>query len=101
MLQLVWLFQSPIQLNLIDCKLEVYFSKTEIERPYVVIALLDSKTGSNLNKTVARAIENAKPKACKCGADAILVGQTNTVTVSGGGGYGSAIIKCIKFTDKK
>jgi len=85
----------------IDCKLEVYFSKTEIERPYVVIALLDSKTGSNLNKTVARAIENAKPKACKCGADAILVGQTNTVTVSGGGGYGSAIIKCIKFTDKK
>ena len=84
-----------------DCNLEVYFDKTEIERPYEVIALLDSKTGSNANKTVARAIEVAKPKACACGADAILIVQTNTVTVSGGGGYGSAMIKCIKFTDKK
>lgn len=83
------------------CNLDVYFSESEIKRPYDVIALIDSKTGSNLNKTVAKAIENAKPQACKCGADAILVGQTNTVTVAGGGGYGSAILKCIKYTDNK
>lgn len=84
-----------------NCNLDVYFSESEIKRPYEVIALIDSKTGSNLNKTVAKAIENAKPQACKCGADAILVGQTNTVTVSGGGGYGSAMLKCIRYTDNK
>ena len=84
-----------------NCNLDIYFSESEVKRPYEVIAQIDSKTGSNLNKTVAKAIENAKPQACKCGADAIIVGQTNTVTVSGGGGYGSAIMKCIKYTDTK
>jgi hypothetical protein len=84
-----------------DCILDIYFSSSEIKRSFEVIALIDSKTGSNLNKTVAKAIENAKPKACQCGADAIIVEQSNTVTVSGGGGYGSAILRCIRYTDKK
>lgn len=73
---------------------------SEIERPYEIIALIDSKTGSNLNMTVARAVDNAKTKACRRGADAIIVEETNTVTVSGGGGYGSAIIKCIRYRNQ-
>ena len=54
-----------------DCPLDIYTNDSEIKRKFEVICLLDSKTGSTLfaDKTVAGAIENARPDACKCGGD--------------------------------
>lgn len=87
-----------------DCKLEIFYDKTEITRPYVIIAVIDSRTGTTLfhDRTVAGAVNIAKPKACEVGADAILVEQqekeqANLATY----GAGKAIIKCIKYTDEK
>lgn len=87
-----------------DCMLDVYYSEQEVKKSFEVIALIDSKTGSNLfaKKTVSAAIELAKPKACECGADAIIITQMDKEGVTAGGyGYGKAMIKCIKYTDKK
>ncbi len=82
------------------CNLDVYFSENEIKQKYEVIALIDSKTGQTLynKKTSAAAIENAKPKACSCGADAILLVQSDKVGGNGMSyGYGKATLKCIRY----
>ena len=83
-----------------DSSLDIFSSIEEIHKPYEIICLIDSKTGNSLfnDKTVAGAINLAKPKALECGADAILV--ENMQTVSGNGfnyGHASAIIKAIKY----
>ena len=87
-----------------DCNLDIYFSESEIKKPFEVIALIDSKTGSNAfaKKTVSAAIDLAKPKACECGADAILVVQMDKEGVTAGGyGFGKAMIKCLKYLNNK
>src|SRR5688572_28008672 len=58
-----------------DCDLDVYTTAEEIEKDYEVICILESQTGTSLfdDKSYQYAIERAKPKACKCGADAIFI----------------------------
>lgn len=83
-----------------DCSLEVFTSESEIKKEYEVIALIDSKTGQTefSNKTSAKAIELAKPKACQCGADGILVISSDRQGMSYGSlGYGKATVKAIKY----
>ena len=86
-----------------DCPLDIYTNDSEIKRKFEVICLLDSKTGSTLfaDKTVAGAIENARPDACKCGGDGMIIGDTRVEGVSmAGWGEGTAMIKVIRYTKK-
>ncbi len=64
-----------------NCQLDVYTTENDIERQYEHICLLYSKTGSTLFsiKIFENAIERAKPKACQCGADAIIVSSVEKV----------------------
>lgn len=83
-----------------DCDLDVYTGKDEISKEYEAICLIDSKTGSTAfsEKTVAKAIELAKPEACECGSDAILVASGDKEGMSAGSwGEGKAMIKGIKY----
>lgn len=83
-----------------NCELDIYSGKDEIKRPYEAICLLDSRTGTTAfhKKTASAAIENAKPAACACGADAILVEQTDTngVTLMTWG-QGKAVLRGIRY----
>ncbi|WP_159468600.1 hypothetical protein [Dyadobacter sp. 3J3] len=58
-----------------NCDLEVFNNESEVKRKFEVICSLDSKTGNSIwnKRTAEAAIENAKNKACECGADAIIV----------------------------
>lgn len=57
------------------CALDIYTAEKEITRKYDVVCLIDSKTGSTLydKKTISKAIDLSKPKACECGADALVL----------------------------
>lgn len=86
----------------VGCKLDIYTSVNEIKRPYEIVCLINSRTGSTAfhTKTAAAAIEQVKPEACKCGADALLIENIDTEGVSWGGwGKGKAILKAIRYTD--
>src|SRR3989338_5908689 len=63
-----------------NCQLDVYTDKSEISKPFEVISLIDSRTGTTLlhDRTASSAIEEAKPYACDCGADAVLIETTDT-----------------------
>jgi hypothetical protein len=58
-----------------NCRLDIYSSTEEVQRPGEAVRMIDSKTSSKwfADKTVAQPIENAKPDACACGADALVV----------------------------
>lgn len=84
------------------CSLNVYTEKSEVEREFVTACLIDSRTGTTAfaEKTAASAIENSKPAACKCGADALLIDKAGSEGASyGSWGEGKAIIKAIRFED--
>jgi hypothetical protein len=87
-----------------NCDLEIFSGESDVKRPYEVLCLLDSKTGGNAfaDKTMAGAIKLAKPDACKCGADGILVagGRAEGVSLFTWG-EGFATLKAIRFTDKE
>ncbi len=86
-----------------NCNLEVFTSEQEVKRPFEVLCLIDSRTGTTAfhDKTAAAAIEHAKPQACGCGADAILISALDTEGPGWGTwGQGKAILKAIRFTDK-
>ena len=84
----------------INCALDVYADEKEITREYEVVCLISSMTGSTLfdKKTASEAIRLAKPKACECGADAILIMATEKKGMSATGyGHGQASIKAIRY----
>ena len=86
------------------CGLDVYSSEKEIIRPFQVVCLIDVKTGTSLghNTTGAGAVNYARPYACKCGADGLIILRA---TQEGDGFFipktGVANVKAIKYTDKK
>ena len=85
-----------------DCHLDVYSSASEIKRPYKVVCLLDSRTGTTLfhRRTGAAAVDNARRKACHCGAHAILISQMDTEGMSmARWGQGKALIRAIRYLD--
>lgn len=85
-----------------SCEIDVYSEASAVKRKYEVACILGSSTGTTLfaDKSVQHAIDIAKPEACKCGADGILV---DSVTKTGFGwngyGQGTASIKAITYTD--
>lgn len=58
-----------------NCDLDVFNNESEVKRKFEVVCSLDSKTGNSIwnKRTAEAAIENAKNKACECGADAIVI----------------------------
>jgi hypothetical protein len=85
----------------LGCQLDVWTSVEEIPRPHVVACLIDSKTGSSAfdDKTAAGAIKLARPAACECGADALLIANTARTGVSAySWGEGMATVKAIRYT---
>lgn len=83
-----------------NCSLDVYTSQAEIKRQYEVACLIDSRTGSTLfhSRTGSAAIEQARPEACGCGADAIVVESAGSKGVDySSWGEGTAVIKAIKY----
>jgi len=84
-----------------DCPLDVYTSETEITRPYEVLCLLDARSGSTAfsDKTVAGAVNAARPDACGCGAEAILIVGGSTEGMSAfKWGEGTAMLKALRYT---
>jgi hypothetical protein len=84
------------------CDLQVYSSAAEVGRRFEVVCLIDSLTPSNAfaDRTAAGAINRAKPFACECGADGMIVESLNTQsTTAFGWGSGTAILKAIRYTD--
>ena len=83
-----------------DCEIDVYMIADDIQKPYEEICILDSRTGTNLLsiKTFEQAIKLAKPKACKCGADAILVTEVEKRGINLlDWGEGRAVLKGVKY----
>ena len=83
-----------------SCALDVFSAESEIGRPYEVVCLIDARTGTSVfaDRTGAGAINEARPYACKCGADGILVGSAS----SEGDGFvvprtGAALLKAIRY----
>jgi hypothetical protein len=95
---------TPMKANIVarpsTCFLDVYSNEKEIERPFEVVCLIDARTGTSTfhNTTGAGAINAARPYACECGADGILVMSSN---VDGDGFWiprtGVATIKAIRY----
>ena len=82
------------------CHLDVFTSEAEVGRPFRVVCLIDSRTGTTAfhDRTAAAAIRHAKPEACKCGANAIIIAGVATDGVTAWTwGEGKAIIKAIKY----
>jgi hypothetical protein len=83
-----------------DCKLDIYSSVKEINRPYEPVCIIDAKTGTTAfdDKTASGAVKLAMPKACACGADAILIEgmETNGMTFMTWG-EGKAMLKGIRY----
>lgn len=86
-----------------NCVLDVFTSEQEIKRPFEVLCLIDSQTGGTIfhDRTAAAAVEHARPHACRCGADAILISGIGTEGpgMGSGWGHGTAVVKAIRFTD--
>ena len=83
-----------------NCILDIYSEASAIKKPYEVACILGSSTGTTLfaDKSVQHAIDIAKPEACKCGADAILVDSVSKTGMSlMGYGQGAASIKAIVY----
>jgi hypothetical protein len=82
------------------CKLDIYSDEDEIEYDYEVVCLLDAKSGSTLgsDRSVSGAINEARPYACQCGGDGMLVdtARNEGVTLTTWG-EGYAILKVIRY----
>jgi len=84
------------------CALDVYTSASTIPQPFEEACLIDSRTGTTAfdDKTVHGAIDAARPAACRCGADGLVVENAHTEgTTAFGWGSGAAIIKAIRYRD--
>jgi hypothetical protein len=60
----------------------------------------DSRTTARsvlVTKRGAAALENAKPEACKCGADAILIMEIGKIATMDA--QGKAVLEAIRYTD--
>lgn len=93
---------KPAMPKAASCPLDVYTSETEVKRPYEVVCLIDSQTAGTIfdQHTAAAAINQARPYACKCGADAILISGVGVEGpgMASGWGHGTAVVKGIRYT---
>jgi hypothetical protein len=87
-----------------NCDLQVFTSEQEVTRPFEVVCLIDSQTGGTIfhDRTAAAAVEHARPYACRCGADGILISGIGREGpgMGSGWGHGTAVVKAIRFTER-
>lgn len=85
-----------------DCELAIYTDEREIKKAFEVVCFVDAMTAGHVlaDTTVAGAIRAARPSACHCGADALLI---HDVRKESGNlwGRGFAILKAIRYTESK
>jgi hypothetical protein len=84
-----------------DCSLDVYHDTNIIKQKYKVICLIDSKTSYSLyqSRTGAEAIKMAGFRACKYGADAMIVESSGRTKFNFWGRRGEAKLKAIKYVE--
>ncbi|MCE7065174.1 hypothetical protein [Dyadobacter sp. CY326] len=84
-----------------DCPLDVYHDANNIKRKYEVICLVDSKTSYSLyqSHTGSEAIKMAGFKACKYGADGMIVISSGKTKFNFWGTRGVAKLKAIKYLE--
>jgi hypothetical protein len=79
------------------CQLRIFLAEKAVKRRYQVVCLIDARSGGNTifsDHSASAAIDNARPKACECGADAIIVdsvGSGNPID------QGTAVVRAIKY----
>jgi hypothetical protein len=58
-----------------DCKLDVYDSEADVKRKFVVLCWIDVETGRTIfhRHSIEAAMDRLRPKACECGADAVIL----------------------------
>src|SRR5262245_2472058 len=80
------------------CPLDVYDSEAEVTRPYENLCMIDSTSGRTLfhDRTVRGAIDQARPKACQCGADAVIV--VSSQADAHGHTEGTVVLQAIRYT---
>jgi hypothetical protein len=83
-----------------DCQIDVYAAAEDVKVPWEAVCMIDSGTATHIfaDKTASGAIKNAKPYACKCGADALIIEsmhiESQTLLTSP---QGKAILKAIRY----
>jgi hypothetical protein len=85
-----------------DCHIEVFLHSSAVQRPNEVVCHLESRTGASLfhDHSISKAIQVAKPDACRCGADAIVLESKKEAKLSLTSTYrGRATLNAIRFTD--
>ena len=88
-----------------DCKLDVYDSEADVNREFVVLCRIDVETGRTLfhRHSVEAAMDRLRPKACACGADAVIILDANKEgalsTFSVGYGYSNIKAKAIRYKE--
>lgn len=84
-----------------DCQLAIFTDEKEIQKPFEVVCFLDAMSAGHIlaDTTVAGAINAARPSACRCGADALLI---HDVRKESGNfwGRGFAILKAFRYTSR-
>ena len=87
-----------------NCTLDVYTSPLEVRREYEVLCLIDSTSGRTLgnDRTVRGAIAEAKPYACRCGADAVIIMDATTTTATPMAyGEGTVVLRAIRYVQRR
>jgi hypothetical protein len=88
-----------------DCKLDVYDSEADVKREFVVLCRIDVETGRTLfhRHSIEAAMDRLRPKACECGADAVILldvkKQGALSSFSAGYGYSNLKVKAIRYTE--
>lgn len=85
-----------------DCRLEVYASENEVDRGFETVCIIGVRTGTHIfaEKGVGGALNQARPQACECGADALilLTAREDATLLSG---EGKATLRAIRYLDGK
>jgi hypothetical protein len=88
-----------------DCKLDVFDSEEDVQRKFAVLCRIDAETGRTLfhRHSIEAAMEQLRPKACECGADALILidakKQGAFSSFSSGYGYSNIKAKAIRYTE--
>jgi hypothetical protein len=88
-----------------DCKLDVYDSEVDVKRKFVVLCRIDAETGRTIfhRHSIEAAMDRLRPKACECGADAVIIldvkKQGALSSFSAGYGYSNLKVKAIRYTE--
>jgi len=89
-----------------DCAYEVFGDEDDVQRPFAVTCVIDSKTGTTVfhRHSAKAALDHISPKICECGGDAIIVMGTDKEgalsTWGAGWGKSTVKVKVVRYTDQ-